>query len=384
MHSHIYITIMKILFISHSYPPIMGGVESQNYNLAQNLSKLTPTKIIANGRGKWWLPVFVPVTFLRAFFLMTNYDACLVGNGVLAPMAAMLKFFHPKKKFFSVVHGLDITFSYKTGLLPRIYKAINIPSLKKLDKLFMVGNFTIEEAVKIGIPKEQCVFIPNGVPIEDFRKEFSREDLSKLFREELRDKKLILRLGRFVPHKGTDWFINNVMPQLDENIVMIAVGNRVAKNTAGDPDNFEDCEKAIKENHLEKRVRLIPAIPQEDLLLLLNTADLVVSPNINYPGSSEGFGINAIEAAACERIVVASDLQGLADAVKNGKNGFLVESEDAQQWIKKIQAIFSAGPEFAKNFGQMASHFVEENFTWKMISKRYLEEMQKVRTTDQR
>ena len=368
---------MKILFISHSYPPILGGVESQNYNLSKGLAKISSTKIIANGVGKWWLPIFVPVTFIRAFFLMTNYDACLVGNGVLAPIAAILKFFHPKKKFFSVVHGLDITFAYKTSTLAKIYKNINIPALKKLDKLFMVGNFTIEEALKIGIAQDKCVFIPNGVPIEDLKKNFPRAALSKLFGEDLADKKLILRLGRFVPHKGTAWFIREVMPHLDENIVMIATGNRVAKNTAGDPDNFADCEKAIAENHLEKRVHLIPAIPQKDLGVLLNTADLVVSPNINYPGSSEGFGINAIEAAACERIVVAADLQGLADAIKNGKNGFLVEPENAEQWIKKINAIFSAGPDFAQNFGKMAGQFVRENFTWEKISQRYLEEMEK-------
>lgn len=369
---------MKILFISHSYPPILGGVESQNYNLAQGLSKIAQVKIIANGRGKWWLPVFVPITFLRAFFLMMNYDACLVGNGVLAPLAYALKLFHPKKKFFSVVHGLDITFANKKGILPKIYKAINIPSIKKLDKLFMVGNFTIEAAVKAGVSQENCVFIPNGVFIENFRKEFSREDLSALWGKDTTDKKIILRLGRFVPHKGTAWFIKNIMPRLDENVIMFAVGGRVDKNTAGDPDNFEDCEKEIKNNQLEDRVKLIPNVPQRDLEVLLNTADLVVSPNIHYKSSSEGFGINAIEAAACERVVIASNMQGLADAIKDGKNGFLVESENIEQWVKKINAIFSAGPEFAKNFGRMAGEYVEENFTWKNISKRYLEEMEKI------
>jgi len=366
---------MNILFISHSYPPILGGVESQNYNLAQGLSKIATVKIIANGRGKWWLPVFIPITFLRAFFLMMNYDACLVGNGVLAPIAFALKIFHPKKKFFSVVHGLDITFAYKKGNLPKIYKAINIPSLKKLDKLFMIGNFTIEEAVKIGIPKENCVFIPNGVFIENLKKEFSRQDLSALWGSDITNKKIILRLGRFVPHKGTAWFIKNVMPKLSEDTLMIATGYRVAKNTAGDPDNFSDCEKAIKENGLENRVKLMPNLPQKDLEVLLNTVDLVVSPNIPYPESVEGFGINVIEAGACERIVVASNYQGLAEAIKDGKNGFLVESENTEQWVKKIQAIFSAGPEFAKNFGKMAGKYVEENFTWEKISQRYFEEI---------
>ncbi len=368
---------MKILFISHSYPPIIGGVESQNYNLAQGLSKIAQVKIIANGRGKWWLPYFIPITFVRAFFLMMNYDACLLGNGVLAPIGVALKFFHPKKKFFSVVHGLDITFAHKNGLLPKIYKNINIPSLKKLDKLFMVGNITISEALKIGIHKENCTYIPNGVSIENLKKEFSRKNLSLLWEDETKDKKVILRLARFVPHKGTAWFIEKVMPQLPEDVIMIATGYRVAKNTAGDPDNFEDCEKAIKNNNLEKRVKLLPNLAQKKLDVLLNTVDLVVSPNIPYQQSIEGFGINVIEAGACERVVVASNYQGLAEAITDGKNGFLVESENIEQWVKKINAIFSAGPEFAKNFGTMAGKYVQENFTWEKISKRYLEEMEK-------
>lgn len=52
---------------------------------------------------------------------------------------------------------------------------------------------------------------------------------------------------------------------------------------------------------------------------LYNTADIVVSPNIRIPGSMEGFGINAIEAGACSRAVIASDLDGLKDAVHNEK-----------------------------------------------------------------
>lgn len=367
----------RLLFISHSYPPILGGVESQNYNLAQGLSKLTETKIFANKKGKIWLPIFIPFTTIRAMLIMMRYDACLVGNGVLAPVAAFLKLIFPKKKFFSVVHGLDITFAHKKGFLPKIYRTINIPALKKLDKLFMVGNFTISTAEKMGISKDKCIFIPNGVPVNKLRKVFNREDLSGLFGEDTKDKKVIMRLARFVPHKGTNWFIENVMPKLPKDVVMIATGYRVNKNTAGDPDNFEACEKAIKNNHLENRVKLLPTLPQKDLKILLNTVDLVISPNIDYPGSSEGFGINAVEAAACERIVLASNLQGLTDAIKDGENGFLIEPENAKMWIDRINEIFDKSPEFLTEFGKKASKFTEENFSWEGISKKYLEEIQK-------
>lgn len=369
---------MRILFISHSYPPIIGGVESQNYNLAQGLSKLTHVKIIANGKGKWWLPVFVPITFLRAFFIMMTYDVCLVGSGVLAPVAATLKFFHPHKKFISVIHALDVTFSFKKGFLPFVYKNINIPSIKAMDKLLVVGNFGIDALEKAGVPRNHTVFIPNGVPIENIKKDYTRKDLEKLLGENLENKKIIFRLGRFVPHKGTDWFIVNIMPQLDQNIIFVAAGGRVAKNTAGDKDNFTECEKAVKENGLGERVKLIPDIPQKDLEILLNTVDLVVAPNVDIPGSSEGFGINAIEAAACGRIVIASNFQGLADAIKDGENGFLVETGNTEHWIKKINAVLAAGEEFQKSFGQKAHQFVQDNFTWENISKRYLEEMGKV------
>jgi phosphatidylinositol alpha-1,6-mannosyltransferase len=366
---------MKILFISHSYPPIWGGVESQNYNLAENLKKIADVKIIANGKGKKYLPIFLPVTLFKIFFLMPRFDICLLGNGVLAPWGALAKIFHRKKKYFSVVHGLDITFAKKKGFLARIYEIINIPSLKKLDKLFMVGNATIEEAVKIGIKRENCVFIPNGINPEEFSESYNREEISKILNADIDGKKIIFRLARFVPHKGTSWFIKNVMPYLPDNIMLIAAGGRVGKNTAGDKDDFEVCEKIIKEKSLENRVKLFPNIAEEKKKILLSAADLVVSPNIKTSGTMEGFGINAIEASACGRVVVASDFEGLKDAIKDGKNGFLVESGNAEIWIRKVGELL-ANDDFRQEFGKKAREYTIENYNWEKIAKQYIDVMQ--------
>jgi len=363
---------MKILFVSHSYPPIWGGVESQNYNLARSLSKIAEVKIIANGKGKKYLPIFLPVTLVKILFLMPRFDACLLGNGVLAPWGAVSKIFHRHKKHFSVVHGLDITFANKAGFLSKVYRNINIPSLKKIDKLFMVGNATIEEAVKAGINRQQCVFIPNGVNMGEFSEKHSREELAKFLGMNVSDKKVIFRLGRFVPHKGTSWFIEQVVPSLPENVVMVAAGARVGKNTAGDQDDFLNCEKIIKEKNLENRVKLFPSISENQKKILLNTADLVVSPNISVPGTMEGFGINVIEAGACGRVVVASALEGLKDAVKEGENGFLVESGNAGAYISKINELL-ADDRLREEFGEKARKYVAENFSWEKIARKYLE-----------
>jgi len=368
---------MKILFVSHSYPPVWGGVESQNYNLAENLKKIADVKVVANGKGKKYLPIFLPVTLFKMLFLMRDYDACLLGNGVLAPWGAIAKIFHPRKKFFCVVHGLDITFASKKGFLSKIYKNINVPSLKMLDRLLMVGNATIEEAVKIGIKREKCVFIPNGIDPDEFAQKHEREEIAKILDTDIDGKKIIFRLGRFVPHKGISWFIENVMPKLPERVIMVAAGGRVGKKTAGDKDDFTVCEKIVKEKKLEDRVWLFPNIAEEKKKVLLSAADLVVSPNIKVPGTMEGFGINVVEAAACGRMVAASALEGLEDAVKENENGFLVECGNAEAWAEKIKELL-ADDEFRKKFGEKAREYTVNNFSWEKIARKYLDEIIKV------
>ncbi len=368
---------MKILFISHSYPPIIGGVESQNFDLSKALSDLTETEIIANTKGKSFLPIFVVITTLKAIFKMNKFDACLLGSGVIAPVGAFLKILFPNKKFFCIVHGLDVTYANRSGFLPTIYRAINISSLKKLNQLFMVGNATIDEAVKVGISRSLCTFIPNGVFKEKLVCDKTRKDLEELLGRNLENKKVILRVGRFVPHKGTSWFLKNIVSKLPEDCVFVAAGNRVSANTAGDKDDFITCKEIIAEQNLSKRVILFPSIEWSDLKTLFNTVDLVVSPNIKVSGTMEGFGINVIEAAICKRVVIASNLEGLADAICDGENGFLVEPENTSLWLEKINYLLTKNHSFLENFGKKAAEYVQKHNTWNGIAKQYLTEMKK-------
>ena len=189
--------------------------------------------------------------------------------------------------------------------------------------------------------------------------------------------KVILRIARFVPHKGVEWFLRNVLPRLPENYFFVAVGGVVSSKAAGDENNFQACKKAIEELALSKRAKLIGNIPEHDKLVLLNSADLYISPNIKIPGSMEGFGITAIEGAACGRVVLASDLEGLKDAIKDEQDGFLVEHENADAWVEKIKAVL-ADDFFRKEFGEKCCQFVIENYSWSKIAKKYLEEIQSV------
>jgi glycosyltransferase involved in cell wall biosynthesis len=352
---------MKILFISRAYPPITGGIENQNYELSVWLSKICTVKIIANTRGKSFLPIFLPYAMIRAFFIFRNYDAMLLGDGVLAIIGWKLKLFY-KKPVISIIHGLDLT--YKSWLYQRLWVGF---FLKKLDKLIAVGQETVRVGLKKNIPSEKLVFIPNGVDEQKHIGNYSRSELEKFLGENISGKKVLLTSGRLAKRKGVAWFINEVMPGLDKNIIYLVAGNG--------PDR-ENIKGAIAKNDLGDRVKILGYIKDADRDLLFNTCDIFVQPNIKVEGDMEGFGISVIEAASCGLPVIASRLEGLQDAIKDSQNGFLVEPYDVQGYINKINELLG-NDSFRKEFGKKARRYVVENYSWKKISRKYLEEIER-------
>ncbi|MFZ3031948.1 MAG: glycosyltransferase family 4 protein [Candidatus Moraniibacteriota bacterium] len=362
---------MKILFISRAFPPITGGIENQNAALAEWLPKHATVRTLANHGGKAALPWFLPWVLIKSLFLLPRYDAVLLGDGVLAPIGCILKWLYPKKVVASVLHGLDITFATKPGLLSRVYAGVNIPCLKKLDLIITVSRETKETAEKVGVPKEKCVVINNGIDPENFSGNFSRADLGAFLGQDLAGKYVIVRVGRYVKHKGNEWFIRNVLPLLPENVLFVAAGARVKQNTPGDFDIFPACEAAVAELHLENRVQLLTDLPWDKIKLLYHTADIVVSPNIVVPGTMEGFGISVIEAALCGHPVVTANLQGLKDAIIENENGLLVEPENALAWSGAITTLLHDEPR-REALGKKAAVYTKEHYHWQAISEQYV------------
>ncbi|NTW15138.1 MAG: glycosyltransferase family 4 protein, partial [Candidatus Moranbacteria bacterium] len=300
---------MRILFVSRAYPPVIGGIENQNRDLALWLGKKADLRLIANTRGKTFLPIFLPYAFFKALIFSFSSDILLVGDGVLAPLAAAVGILHPGLKTAAVVHGLDLTFGRRPGFLSRFYRSVNLPSLRRLDRIFAVSGHTREVAIKSGIEPKRITVIRNGIDPSELVTSRRRDLLDRLVGVPTENRFVILRIGRYVEHKGVEWFIRNVVPKLPEKALFVAAGSVVGKRTAGDNDYFPTCERTVGELGLDERVRLLTNLPQADILTLLNASDLAVSPNIPVPGTMEGFGINVIEANACGLPVIAADLE---------------------------------------------------------------------------
>ncbi len=364
---------MRILFVSRAFPPTIGGIEQQNADLARFLGDQCELTIIINRRGKSFLPVFLPWAFLRILWLLPHHDVLLLGDGVLAPIGAVAKYFNSRKAVVSVLHGLDLTFAKKPGLLARVYGRINLPALRSLDGVICVSQETKRVALSVGLSAERSFIIPNGIDPDLFvdSEGYTRQALGQLLGRDLTGRRIILRLGRFVEHKGVEWFIRQVVPKLPENVLFVAAGGVAKKGLPGDQSFFPRCVNAVEELGLSERVILLTNLPPRDVQLLLHTADVAVAPNIPVPGTMEGFGISVLEASVSRLPIVVSRLEGLQEAVADGKNGLFAEPGNATDYVEKITWLLADETRrFA--FGETSARYTEEHFHWSIISRRYV------------
>lgn len=370
---------MNLLFISRAFPPTIGGIEKQNAEVAEFVGKKTELALIANTRGKSFLLLFLPWALLKILLGARKHNVLLLGDGVLAPLGAIAKILFPHLTVVSIVHGLDLTFAQKSGFIAKLYASINLPSLRKLDGIICVSAETKRTALSVGIRAAKVFVIPNGVNPDFFAGSYTREELATFLGRDLSQTKVILRLGRFVKHKGVEWFIRNVMPKLPENIILVAAGGVANATHPGDHNIFPHCEAAIQELGLEKRVLLYPNLAWDKVKLLLATADLAVAPNIPVPGSMEGFGISVIEASINRLPIVVAKLEGLQEAVSDGENGLFAEPENATDFVEKINWLLADDTRRIE-FGEKARAYTLEHYSWDKLADRYIKVLQDITT----
>jgi len=82
------------------------------------------------------------------------------------------------------------------------------------------------------------------------------------------------------------------------------------------------------------------------------------------------------EAQLMKKPVVATNVGGIPELMKNDETGFLIEKGDVNNWIKKLSLLVN-DEQKRKTMGKSGRRFVEENFNWNKIVKEFLEILKK-------
>lgn len=357
---------MEILFITHKYPPVIGGMEKQSFELITRMAKKHTVHIHAyTGEGskmKWFLSLKKAVKAILKE--SPNIQLIHVNDGLMAAACLWLKTY-TAIPVVATYHGLDITFPSS------IFQKRIVKKMHAFDGAICVSRATTEACRKRGFAEEKLYTVLNGVdhdlaniPIDpDFRSRVEKEQ-----EIDLSNKKIVLTMGRAVRRKGFSWFLKNVVPGLDENTLFFMVGplntNLSFKERLvhilpsalrsklqlmfGMATDVGAITEALADPKYSGKVFHLGKVSFKDLMQHLALADIFVMPNIKVPGDAEGFGLVALEASLRGAPVVASGIEGITDAVREGKNGILLPSAEKERWIDTLNQLLRDDDRLAK------------------------------------
>jgi glycosyltransferase involved in cell wall biosynthesis len=126
---------------------------------------------------------------------------------------------------------------------------------------------------------------------------------------------------------------------------------------------------------VQSRVTFLGRLSDADLLPYFHACDILALPSV---ASSEMFGIVQLEAMACRKPVLASNLPtGVSWINQEGITGFLPAPGNVAEWIAAI-AKLEADAGLRRKMGEAGRRRVEDHFTAKTYGDKVLEVYEEV------
>ena len=350
---------MNVLFITRKYPPSVGGMETYSKQLFEFMSKKTNFTLYALKINKQSNNIFYLFNLLKFFITSSfkilftkNQNVIHLGDMVLLPLCLPIILFKKKTKIVISAHGTDIAYNLRDGILPYIYKyylRFGALLFKKKLNIIANSNATAKICYFHGFCNVSIIFL--GVNYEKNK---------KLIQLKPSLKKYILFVGRLAKRKGLSWFVNNILPDISPNIELKVAG------VIWDKSEYLN----IKNN---PRVHFLGPIQGKKLAKLRRESLFVIMPNIAENGKDfEGFGLVAIETIVDGGVLIASNIDGIKDAVINNKTGFLIAPEEITLWKKKIDEILKWNSLNRTNFINNGLEIIKDKFSWNEVINKTL------------
>ena len=223
-----------------------------------------------------------------------------------------------------VIHSHDpqLGFLLKlTSFIP-VLLTIHGPAFDTSHMRYYKKLIAVSQSVKLDVEsrsRNKCEIIYNGIKINTIKK---HETVSRL------NEFNVISVGR-LDHlvKGQDLLIKAV-----NDLVKVIGLKNVKFFIAGEGSSRKFLEELILNLKLSEYVFLLGNKDREWIYENLYRYDLFIQPS-----RLEGFGLTVAEAMAAKVTVIASDIEGPAEILENGKHGMLFENNNSEDLALKIK-----------------------------------------------
>jgi len=329
---------MRILHLGKYFYPERGGIENYTYILAKEAKRLgNEVYVIVSNTSKKFvheriegIEVFrLPRIFYLLHTPFTIPFVCLIKKinpdiihlHVPNPWFEFNLFLYSllNKKTIIITYHSDVIFYTLFHFLGEIFRRIYLfPLLKISKKIIATSQNYVDNSFSLRKFRSKVKIIPLGVDTKKF----------KPLKVKKQKKKVLLFLGRLFPYKGLEYLLQaiKIVSEKRKDFILYIVGEGKLRK------KLEEMTKSLK---IENFVKFTGKVSDEQAVKYYNLCDIFVLPSIH---KSDAFGISQLEAMACGKPVISTNLKGSAVPWVNQhmKTGLIVEPKNSKALAEAI------------------------------------------------
>ena len=240
--------------------------------------------------------------------------------------------FHPP--FDSKIRNLKSSTQYLTYQL-------YAPFLARYDSTIVFSDLQRDLLIKLGVPPQKVVVIPNGVDEQKYTPGYSS------LKYQLQAKKLFVYQGRIATEKNVEALLKAWKHcQMGDDCKLLIVG--------------DGSLRASLQPHYGKQHNIIwlgYVAEEEKRIDILKAADVFILPSL-----VEGLSLSLLEAMACGVACIATDAGADGEVLNNGA-GVVINTQGVTTQLKTLLPLFAQQPEMATLLGNKARQRVIQRYT---------------------
>jgi len=359
---------MRVLHIGKYYPPAPGGMERVLQLLCDRERRTIDSRVLVAGHE----PVTrretirgVPVTRAATFGRIGSVGLAPTLPLELRRAEADLLVLHEPNPVALVADWLARTrtplvvyFHSEVVRAEWKYRALYRPFLARVldraDRILVASPSMAEGAVQLERFRNKCAVVPYGIELDAL----APTPAVMARAAEIRARHpgpLVLFVGRLVPYKGVSVLIDAVQ---GTNVTSLIVG--------GGPLAGQLREQASRLPN-PRQVVFAGEVDDAELLACYHACDALVLPSVTR---AEAFGMVQLEAMACGKPVISTDLpSGVPWVNRHGESGLVVPPDDAASLRAALERL-TGDPALRSRLGTGARARVETEFTAAVMARR--------------
>lgn len=258
----------------------------------------------------------------------------------------------------AVDHGT----SAQGGLRYRLSRALESYVFKQVDAITTICEGLRQDIAARGIAADKITVIPNAVDTVSFRVGTPpRQDLQQ--RHDLVGKTVLGFIGSFYAYEGIGLLLRAMPALIAEHpeLRLLLVGSGPQQNV---------IENSIRQLGLSASVIMVGPVPHEQVPDYYNLVDIFVYPRLPMRLTELVTPLKPLEAMAQGRLVVASDVGGHRELIRDGETGVLFAAGQSAALTAAVSKLLRARNDWRRILDNGRA-FVERERDWHSSVERY-------------